>query len=384
MNNKQYENAKEEMTRWLSHPQELGKAPAKIECAREFDYNGLHYYIFKYKKSALGKWLLGVCGGYEGDELEHCGHVFSEMEEYSDSTAEEKAVELIESVMNWWKEQAEEAEKEKQNPGTFVNFVLLEDIAFDKEALLKNLKEDWQIEDQEPDEDDGSDDDDEDDEDEDDEYDEDGEDIEERDDTVVISYGGGIAVISLMPGPIPEDEIVYHAGSNFRWKNAVETVKRHKAHILVSFMGRNVPVSEAGKIMVKLVSAACKQKGVLGIYANGTVYQPEFYLACAQMAKEGEFPIYNLVWFGLYQGKNGICGYTNGMRHLGYDEMEIIDSKENPNDITDMLLSIASYVITSDVILKDGETIGFNPRQKLTITKSKAAAVEGDSLKIGF
>lgn len=383
MNKQQLAHAEEEMINWLSHPAELGKAPSKIECAKEFDYNGLHYYIFRYKKSALGKWLLGVCGGYEGDELEHCGHVFSEMEEYSDNTAEGNAIKLIEYVINCWKEQAEEAEKEKQNPGTFVNFVLLEDIAFDKEALLKTLKEDWQIEDQEPEEDDEEDDegDVEYDEDEDDQNDED---IEERDDTVVISYGGGIAAISLMPGPIPEDEIVYHAGSNFLWTNAVETVKRHKAHILVSFMGKDVPVLEAGKIMVKLVSAACKQKGVLGIYANGTVYQPEFYSACAQMVKEGEFPIYNLVWFGLYHGKNGICGYTNGMRRLGYDEMEIIDSKEKPNDITDMLLSIANYVITSDVILKDGETIGFTADQKLTITKSKAAAVEGESLKIGF
>ncbi len=376
MNNKQLQNATEEMTSWLSHPAELGKPPAKIECAKEIDYKGLHYYIFKYKKTALGKWLLGICGGYEGDELQNCGHTFSEMEEYSEKTAEQKAIELIEQVMNMWKEQAERAEAEKEHPGSFVNFVLLDDVVFEKETILKALKEDWQIEDSD-DENDVEDDDDSNDSDND-------EELEERDDTIILFYGGGIATISLMPGPIPEEEAVYCAESNFLWKDAVETVKRHKAHILVSFTGKETPVKEAGEIMVKLVVSACKQRGVLGIYANETVYKPEYYLDCAEMLKEGEFPLYNLVWFGLYRGKEGFCAYTQGMRSLGYDEMEIVDSKQQPSDILDMLFGAAAYVVDSDVILNDGETIGFSAEQKLPITKSRGAAVEGDSLKIGF
>ena len=63
MNKEQLNAATEAMIEWLAHPAELGKVPAKIECAGEFDLHEMHYYIFKYKKSALGKWMLGVCGG---------------------------------------------------------------------------------------------------------------------------------------------------------------------------------------------------------------------------------------------------------------------------------------------------------------------------------
>lgn len=377
MNNKQLQNATEEMISWLSHPAELGKAPAKIECAKEFDYDGLHYYIFKYKKTAFGKWLLGVCGGYEENELTHCGHVYSEMEEYNEASAEKDAVKLVEYVISCWKEQAEEAEEKKNSPGTFVSFVLLEEAAFDKESLLETLKSEWQIEDQGDDEDESE-------QDEIDADDDSDNNDDNDDDMVVFSYNGGFAAISLMPGPIPEDEIVYHAGSNFLWKDAVETSKRHKAHLIVSFMGRDIPVLEAGEIMVKLVASACKQKGVLGVYANGTVYQPEMYLDCAQMAKDGEFPMYNLVWFGLYNGKNGVCGYTDGMRSLGYDEMEIIDSKQPTDEIINFLFSVAGYVTSENVTLNPGETIGFTEEQKLPITKSRGIAVEGDTLKIEF
>ena len=43
------------MTGWLSHENELGKAPAKIEVAGEFDYDDNHYYILKFKKNIFSK-----------------------------------------------------------------------------------------------------------------------------------------------------------------------------------------------------------------------------------------------------------------------------------------------------------------------------------------
>ena len=148
MNQEQMNAAMESLTQWLAHPAELGKAPAKIECAGEFELHDLHYYIFRYKKSLMGKWLLGVCGGYEGDELEHCGHVFSEMENYDPATAQEKAIALVEMMRSYWMEQAQRAEEQKENPGTFVNYVLLKEAKWDKEALLRDLKETWGIEDE--------------------------------------------------------------------------------------------------------------------------------------------------------------------------------------------------------------------------------------------
>lgn len=95
------------MVDWLSHPNELGKAPSKIEIAGEFDLHGMHYYIFKYKQSLFGKWLLGVCGGYEANELEHCGHVFSDMSEYDEKSARQSAINMVEHICAYWVEQGD-------------------------------------------------------------------------------------------------------------------------------------------------------------------------------------------------------------------------------------------------------------------------------------
>lgn len=100
--------ATQSMLEWLGHSQELGKPPVAMECAGEFDLYEMHYYIFKYKKSMFGKWLIAVCGGYSGDELGHCGHVFSKMENYDPATAKEKSIEMVESIRAYWKRRATE------------------------------------------------------------------------------------------------------------------------------------------------------------------------------------------------------------------------------------------------------------------------------------
>lgn len=106
MSQEQVNVAMKAMIGWLANPHELGKVPAKIELAGEFDLHDMHYYFFKYKKSLLGKWLLGVCGGYEGNTLDHCGHIFSEMSEYNEKTAEQNAIKMVERIRAYWMEQA--------------------------------------------------------------------------------------------------------------------------------------------------------------------------------------------------------------------------------------------------------------------------------------
>lgn len=103
MNKEQLCAAQTAMIEWLSDPHELGKKPFKIECAGEFDFNEMHYYIFKFKASLLGKWLVGVCGGFEDDDLEPCGHIFSNMQEYNETTAKNECITMVENIMAYWK-----------------------------------------------------------------------------------------------------------------------------------------------------------------------------------------------------------------------------------------------------------------------------------------
>jgi hypothetical protein len=111
MNDKQLYAAQINMIEWLSDPHELGKAPKKIECVGQFDYCEMHYYMFKFKSGLFGKWLLGVSGGFEGEDLQPCGHTFSNMQPYNENTTQNDCLKIIEYIMNYWKEQAKKFEE---------------------------------------------------------------------------------------------------------------------------------------------------------------------------------------------------------------------------------------------------------------------------------
>lgn len=206
---------------------------------------------------------------------------------------------------------------------------------------------------------------------------------QEKRDSAVLTIDGVMVAVSLMPMRVPGEEAEANARNNFFWPEAETAAKEHTAHILLAAMGASNAKQQAGAF-VKIAASLLKQPNALGIYCAPTVLEPSFYIEQAQTLKEEALPAALLVYVGLYSGKDGIGGYTLGMRTYGKDEMEVIDSSESAEEVYNFLYSIADYILNSDVTLQDGETIGFTETQKCAIARSNGVAVEGESLKITF
>ena len=257
-------------------------------------------------------------------------------------------------------------EEETDHKGSFAGSVLLSKVEWDKEQLIRDLREEWGIVDEEPDEGD--------------------EDDENSDDAVVMRVGGMMLIVTLFHGHIPDNEAEINAENNYMWPEAVEVAKAHKAHIMVAVLGEEEKLLERGKLFTKAMAVCCKQKYATGVYTSGVVFEPRFYEGLADMIKEDELPIFNWVWFGLYRSEGGLNGYTYGMDVFGKEEMEVLNTDAEPEDLRDFLASLASYVLACDVTLQDGETIGFSADDKHTITRSPGVSLpeEQMTLKIGY
>jgi len=357
----QREAAAAVMEEWLSNPKELGKKPAKLEIAGEFELHELHYYIFKYKKSILGPWLVAVCGGYEGDGLGHCGHIFSQMERYDPATAQEKCVAMVEMIRQYWMDRAKEAEEKEERGGSFLGFVLLSSPELDTQRFRRAMRADWGIDwpEEQPRPEGGT--------------------------ILSMERDGMIATVGLMEAPVPDGEAAYWANSNFRAREqAAAAAQAHQAHLIVAVMGRGCPPIRAGELFVEIVSACLDAPNALGIYGCHTVWLPEQYRKAAQILKEGKFPLMNLVFVGLFQNEKGVSGWTSGLRAFGKEEMEVVNSAQPPQEVYELLLILSDYLIEQGAVLRDGETVGYTVDQKLPLTLSDGVCVEGKSLKIGF
>ena len=259
------------------------------------------------------------------------------------------------------REEGQPALEQPGSAGNFLAFVLLEEPEWDPEAFKRALRDHWGIPCMtEP---------------------EDGEDGES---TLVFEVEGMLAALSLYPFPVPHGEAEEAAGRCYLWPEAEAAARRHKGQLLVSVLGREAGPWKAAALQVKLVCAACGQAGTLGVYANGTVYPPELYQEAAAPLDEGELPLLNLVWVGLYRTEEGMGAYTDGLRSFGKDELEVLDARAEPAEVRNFLLNIADYLLEEDVTLRDGETIGFSEEQRLPITRNAGVGQEGMTLKIGW
>ena len=368
----QEEKALEQMIAHLSHEDELGKPPFEIEKTKEFDLHGLHYYIYKYKEAKDKPWMLGVCGGYGRLDLNHSGHVFSEQEEYDSDTAEEKAIAFIETFYEFWMSEAEKELKKRGiisdsgeisglHTGPFAGFVLLDSYDFDPEEIKTILKNDWNILAFEEESTSAS-----------------------NEKSLVFGVDGMMAAISFIEMPVPNGEAEHYAETNYLWPNAVETTKTHVAQIFLAVISGGKSAVDTGILFTKIASSCLKLKNAVGLYASGTVFQPEFYIDVAGLIEGGDLPILNWIYFGVYTNEKGTSGYTYGLRMFGKEEIEVINSTATPESIYDFLIDIVYYILSEDITLEDGETIGFTEVQKLKIKRSKGVAVDGYTMKIEY
>ena len=290
-------------------------------------------------------------------------HLADSFEEFICGLEHESLYDLDEDVEDL-EDDADEEETDRK--GSFAGSVLLSKAEWDKEQLIRDLREEWGIVDEEPDEGD--------------------EDDENSDDAVVMRVGGMMLIVTLFHGHIPDNEAEINAENNYMWPEAVEVAKAHKAHIMVAVLGEEEKLLERGKLFTKAMAVCCKQKYATGVFTSGVVFEPRFYEGLANMLKEDELPIFNWVWFGLYRSEGGLNGYTYGMDVFGKEEMEVLNTDAEPEDLRDFLASLASYVLACDMTLQDGETIGFSADDKHTITRSPGVSLpeEQMTLKIGY
>lgn len=363
------EEERQRVIEWLEHPNELGCKPQKIEFTQEFtDEDGIQCMIFKYRKTLLSPWLLAISSD---------SGVFSEMQKYDPKTEIEDAKKLIDFLKQYWKNMAnmeQEKQERAKKAGTFLAFVLLKEAKWSADEFEKAFEAEWGIELKAKEENEGS--------------AGTAEQEHTKDDMtrvyLVEQGGNGIMLaMSCMDFPVPQEEAEWHAQFNYMWKDAVEAAKSHKAHIMVSILGAKTP-QDGGVLYTKVITTLCRQENTIGVYANEVVYEPKFFIAGSEMLQSSDLPLLNLVWFGLARSEKGVSAYTCGLANFGKDEMEILDSDKQPSELRDFLLNTAAYVITEDVLLHDGETLGYTNEQRLKLVKSEGVNVSGESLKIMF
>lgn len=242
-----------------------------------------------------------------------------------------------------------------------LGFVLLESAQCDFAAFAANMRDDWGI-DIFGQMDDG----------------------ENTPESKVFTVDGMMLACGFISGVVPKAEIESCCDYNIFWQEAKAVTSRQKTHIVLAVMDDSLA---AKRLFTKAASCWLKTNGALAIYlgAQTLIIPPEIYCESAWQLKESETVPLNLwVYIGLYQDELGANGYTYGLKEFGKTEIEVVGSRHDLLEVYEFIYDIANYVVEYDVLLEDGQTIGFNETEKFPITLSAGVALEGESLKIGW
>lgn len=211
-------------------------------------------------------------------------------------------------------------------------------------------------------------------------------DHEADDKTAVLGIGDYNIAIAMIPTAVPEGEVERAAAYNYFLENGVEETSKHRGHIILSIMNAGKNAVQENLLYSKIASAVMNNSKSIGIYIGSRtlVLKKDFYQDNVELMTEEDLPLFNWIYFGLITENGKQSVYTYGLADFGKQEMEIIDSENSTEELSEMMFSLAHYVIASDVTLKDGETIGLSAEQKLGITESKGKFVDGKTLKIKY
>ena len=107
MNDKQREIAQNALCKWLSEQEQMsGQPPKKIEYAfalKDDENNGRIFFVFKFKKTAIGKYLIGIAGGFEDEDSTEVSAIFSGFDEFPSNrdAAVELAFRMIDFILRY-------------------------------------------------------------------------------------------------------------------------------------------------------------------------------------------------------------------------------------------------------------------------------------------
>ena len=203
-----------------------------------------------------------------------------------------------------------------------------------------------------------------------------------EDGSVAAATGGMTAAAVYMRGHNADGIAEEAAQNNTLWDQAFKAAKKHKAYLWVQVNGKD-PL-RCGVLLVQFLAACCRQPLVSGICTAGTLFEPQFYLDASEMIGAGYLPLYNWLWFGLYEQDEKQCGYTLGMSAFGKDELEVLGADASEDDLRDYLFDLAYYILENDITLRGGEQIPLGDGKTRAVTRGDGEALSETTVKVEY
>jgi hypothetical protein len=204
--------------------------------------------------------------------------------------------------------------------------------------------------------------------------------------TLTFDVNNALIAVGHMPIPIASGDIEGCAQYAYNWEGVIEATKYHKSHLIVSVSGNKSETIDLYRLFTNITASLLESSDSLGVYIGGqSLLIPKYdYLEEAANMDADYLPLNLWIYFGMGITNSGNYGYTYGLSEFGKKELEIVDSKQDLDDVRGFLFNMTHYILDFDVVFADGQTCGLSEEERIPITESKGVFSEGDTFKLDY
>ncbi len=203
----------------------------------------------------------------------------------------------------------------------------------------------------------------------------------------VFPLGPYQAIVSLMPAPIPWDDLEGPCAAAWWWPEAAETLRNHQAHLIVGLMGDAGSALDRHLALTDLVAAVAGQTDAAGIYwgSGAVVHEPKAFQEDAAKLTPDTLAPHLWVDLRLMRNDDGsLRFFTIGMQSLDHCEVEVDRCTMPPAELLGLCHDIIHYILTSDATINDGDTIGRDANEQITVRYEPSMWGQGTAMKLVF
>lgn len=196
-------------------------------------------------------------------------------------------------------------------------------------------------------------------------------DVHRKDGSWLVEVGDALAAVSLIPAPIPWEELAGPAATAWWWPEAEEQLKTHQAHLIVALLGGQATPVTRHVQMSHFVSAVAEHSPAIGVYwgAGTVVHEAGNFRDHSVGLSSDELQPELWIDMRVEQNEDGTYRYfTTGMAAFGHKELEADGVTMAPEELFDFCYSIIYYILSENVGIASGETIGRSPEERYKVT----------------
>lgn len=174
--------------------------------------------------------------------------------------------------------------------------------------------------------------------------------------------------------PIPWQDLEGPCATSWRWDEAIEVMRRHRAHLVVTIMGDAGDHLDRALLLSRILVACIRTHDAAGVYwgDGALVNAPEAFVEETMAADRDDPPV--LLWIDFrvqFNDDNTLNIITAGLTPFGCMEIELLATRQKVQPAL-MVVARTSTILLQGEQIAHGDTIEYEGGERITTTHERS------------